>query len=202
MSLGSAGITANVFQEMMPQYHLSADLLDGTLKALPPPPPDAPETWRLARITRLISEITTLLPADAAQARLAAQIVVVRELADTMANRAYMPDVTVEQMCRLGRTSAELVRTAALLERTLARRQMKPTPFFGSVAADEVDIAALDAVRCKRGAGCAGAGPMQQPGTGQPEGGEAAPVQRNSEVSTARTDIAPDKSAAVGPTLP
>lgn len=202
MSLASAGITANVIQEMMPEYHLSADLLDGTQKALPPPPQDAPASWRQARITRLVGEITALLPADAAQARLAAQIIVVRELADTMTNRAYAPDVTVEQMCRLGRTSAELIRTAALLERTLARRQMKPTPFFGSVAADEVDIAALDAVWCKRTVASAGAGPMQQTVTEPQVGGEAAaPKQPNGEVPRARTEIAPDAQAAARPTL-
>jgi hypothetical protein len=40
-------------------------------------------------------------------------------------------------------------RGAATLERTLARHQQKPVPFFGTVLADGVDIAALDAVWCK-----------------------------------------------------
>ena len=88
------------------------------------------------------------MPADAAQARLAAQLLIVRELADTLAGRATAADATVEQMCRLGRGAAELVRTATQLERTLARHQQKPVAFFGTVAADAVDVAALDAVWC------------------------------------------------------
>jgi hypothetical protein len=62
-----------------------------------------------------------------------------------MTNRAYVPDMTVEQMCRLCSTSAELTRVAATLERALSQRQQRPTPFFGSVVADKIDIAALAA---------------------------------------------------------
>ena len=76
MTLPSNGITQDVIRDMMPQYHLSPDLLEATLAALPPPPPDAPATWRHARLTRLVQEIATLMPATAAQARLAAQILV------------------------------------------------------------------------------------------------------------------------------
>ena len=86
------------------------------------------------------------MPADAAQARLAAQILIVRELADTIAARAYAPELTVAQMCRVGRAAAELVRTATGLVRALAREQQKPAAFFGTVLADAVDVAALDAV--------------------------------------------------------
>ena len=35
MSIASAGITSSVIQEMMPAHHLSADLLEGMLTALP-----------------------------------------------------------------------------------------------------------------------------------------------------------------------
>ena len=108
MSVSSSGIAANVFRETMPPYHLSFDLLEATLAALPPPPPGKPAAWRQARITRLLQEISTLMPANAAQARMAAQILIARELADTVARRAYAPDLTVEQMCRLSRTSTEL----------------------------------------------------------------------------------------------
>jgi hypothetical protein len=84
-------------------------------------------------------------------------------------------------MCRLSRTSAELMRTAATLERALSQRQMRPVPFFGSVAAEEVDIPALHAVWCKRIPTVAGAGsrssasprPIQQPVTRLRRGGEA-----------------------------
>jgi hypothetical protein len=145
MSLPSSGITASVIREMMPPYHLSPDLLEATLAALPPPPPGAPAAWRQARITRLMQEISTLMPANAAQARMASEILIVRELADAIAARAYAPDLTVPQMCRVGRASAELGRTATGMVRTLERSQQMPAPFFGTVLADGVDIAAVDA---------------------------------------------------------
>ena len=149
MTVPPNGITPGVIRDIMPAYHLSFDLLEGTFAALPPPPRDAPSSWRQARITRLTEEIVAFLPADAAQARLAAEILIARALADTLATRAYAPEVTVEQMCRLSRTSAELLRTAALLLRTLERCQQKPVPFYGTVVEDAVDIAALDAVWCQ-----------------------------------------------------
>jgi hypothetical protein len=147
MSVPSSGITASVIREMMPPYHLSPDLLAATLAALPPPPPPpgASAAWRQARITRLMQEISTLMPANAAQARLASEILIVRELADAIAARAYAPDLTVPQMCRVGRTSAELGRTATGMVRVLERSQQMPAPFFGTVLADGVDIAAVDA---------------------------------------------------------
>jgi hypothetical protein len=148
MTLSSNGITSEVIREMMPPYNLSNDLLEATFAALPAPPHDASTTWRYARITRLIAEIAAFMPADAVQARLATQILIMREMADTLTNRAYRPGVTIEQMCRLSRSSAEMVRTGALLERTLVRHQQKPVAFFGTVVADQVDVAALDAVWC------------------------------------------------------
>jgi hypothetical protein len=144
MPLPSNGITQDVIREMMPPYHLSTGLLEGAVTALPPP--DAPARWRHARLTRLAQGIGGLMPADAAQARLAAQIVVVREATDDTFARSHALELTVEQVCRLRRTAADLTRTAATLERTLARRQAKPAPFFGTVLVEGVDIAALDAV--------------------------------------------------------
>ena len=154
MTPPSNGITAEVIRDIMPQYHLSHDLLEATILALPPPPADAPTSWREARITRLVQEIAAYLPADAAQARLASQILIVRELADRLATRAYAPELTVAEMCRLSRASGSLVQTVTGLERALARHQKLPAPFFGTVVEDEVDIGALDAVWCRK--------PMQQ----------------------------------------
>ncbi len=68
MSQPSNGITAEVIRNVMPPYHLSADLLQATFAALPPPPPDASSPWREARITRLTEEIVAPKPADAEQA--------------------------------------------------------------------------------------------------------------------------------------
>ena len=203
MTLPSNGIIADVIREIMPPYHLSADLLAATFAALPPPPPDAPPTWRHARITRLIEEISALLPADAAQARLATQILIVRGQADTLATRAYAPDVTVEQMCRLSRSSTELVRTAALLVRTLERCQQKPAPFFGTVVEDEVDVAAVDAVwrndpiyrEAAPNVTPASAAEAPQPGRLEPEPTadppNAAPLAADAEPSPPATDAEP-----------
>ncbi len=145
MTLPANGITQDVIREMMPTYHLSPDLLAATLAALPPPPAEASASWRQARLARLVEEIATLMPATAAQARLAAQILVLRELADTLARQAYAPGATVAQICRLGRGAAELVRTAGAAGRALAREQQKPAPLFGTVTAEAVDLPTLDA---------------------------------------------------------
>ncbi len=145
MATPSNGITAEVIREVMPPYHLSFDLLQATLAALPAPPPDASPAWRQARLTRLIQEIAAPKPADAGQARIAAEILIVRELADALAHRANAPDQTTPQMCRLARATASLLQTATSLDRSLARHQQKPVPFFGTVVQQEVDLAALDA---------------------------------------------------------
>jgi len=162
MSIASNGITPEVIREMMPPYHLDTDLLEGTFRALAAPPAGATMAWRHARITRLVREIGGLMPADAPQARIAAQILIVREATDDTFSQSHTPGLTVEQVCRLRRTAADLTRSAATLERSLGRRQATPAPFFGTVEADVVDIGALDAVWCKGAAAAAGAGPMQQ----------------------------------------
>ncbi len=77
---------------------------------------------------------------------IAAQIVIVREATNDTYSRSFVPGLTVEQFCRLRRAAADQARTAATLERLLSPRQAKPAPFFGTVEADAVDIAALDAV--------------------------------------------------------
>src|SRR3984885_7490742 len=94
MSLPSNGITQEVIREMMPPYYLSPDLLEAVFAALPPPPPDASATWRQARITRLMQEFSTLMPANAAQARLTSQILIMRGLAEAIADRAFAPGLT------------------------------------------------------------------------------------------------------------
>jgi hypothetical protein len=189
MSLAKAGITQEVIRDMMPPYHLSADLLDGTFTSLPPPPPDATVRWRHARITRLTEEIAALLPADAAQARTAAQVVVVRELAAVVTRRACAPEVTVEQLCRLARTTAELNRTAEVLGRALARQQAKPVPFFGTVEMDQVDIPALDAVWCNNS-------PPRETAPGDAAPG--VPVQRDPPTAGPRMADAAAPGAAAG----
>jgi hypothetical protein len=161
MSLITNGITPDVIREIMPAYRLSPDLLVATFSAFPPPPPDATAAWRQARVARVMQEFATLMPANAAQARIVSQILIMRELADAVAARAHAPELTAEQMGRVGRVSAELSRTAMGLVRALERTQQKPAPFFGNVLADEVDVVALAAGWGERGTG---AGAAQQPG--------------------------------------
>ena len=148
MSQPSNGITPEVLRGVMPPYQLSPDLLQATLAAIPRPLPDATTAWRHARIARLTQEISTLMPANAAQARIASQILIYRELADTLATRAHTPGLEIPVQCRLARTAATLVQTVATLERSLTRYHQKPAPFFGTVLSDAVDIPAVDAIWC------------------------------------------------------
>jgi len=203
MAIPSNGITAEVIRDIMPPYQLSTDLLEGTFAALPPPPADASPAWRQRHIARLTAEITTLKPADAGQARMAAGILILRELADTQISRAYAEGVTIEQMCRLGRTAAELVRTAGLMGRALERSQQMPVPFYGTVVEDEVDLVAVDRAWGGRG--------MQQPDGGTPSDGEAAeaadgpggpkdgPVPRGMAGSTPGTSVPPGQPPGQAP---
>jgi hypothetical protein len=148
MAIPSNGITAEVIRDIMPPYHLSDDLLEGTFAALPPPPADASAAWRRRRITRLTAEITALRPADAGQARMAAGVLILRELADSVTRGAYAPGTTIAQMCRISRSAGELARTANALGRALERSQQKPVPFYGTVIEDAVDLAAVDRAWC------------------------------------------------------
>jgi hypothetical protein len=125
MSDPSAGITFRVIQEAMPEYHLAPDLLGGVLTAMPPPPASASAAWRHARISRVIEEIAARVPMDAAQGHLAGQIVVTQFLADDMAARIHAPGLALPEMCRLTRTTDDLLRTVARLERALERRQVR-----------------------------------------------------------------------------
>jgi hypothetical protein len=145
MSLPTNGITPEVIRESMPPYQLSADLLAAMFASIPPPPPDATQAWRLERATRLVQEVAGLMPADAPQARIAASLVIVREATDDTFARVNEPGLTVEQICPLRRTGSALTNSSAALERMLARHQQKPVPFFGTVLADAIDVAALAA---------------------------------------------------------
>src|ERR1019366_7051701 len=98
------GITPEVIREMMPPYHLSADLLAAAFASIPPPLPGATQAWRQERAARLVQEI-------------AAQILIVREAADDSFARVNTPGLTVDQICRLRRTGYGLANSVAGLER-------------------------------------------------------------------------------------
>ncbi len=146
MSEPSNGITPELIRSFVPPYCLSQDLLAATIAAIAPPPPDAPQPWRHARITRLLEEIGAYHPADSAQARLVTQLLIVREAADTFAAGTYAPGLTPEQRCRLSRSAAEQRRGAEALERIITRHQQRPASFYGTVVPDGVDIPALDTI--------------------------------------------------------
>ena len=146
MAQPSNGITAEVIRDCMLPYEFSADLLHATFAAIPAPPPEATPAWRHARIARLTQEISTLMPANAAQARIAAQMLIYRELADTLATQAHASRADLPLMCRLARTAATLGQTAAMLERSLIRYHQKPAPYFGTVLSDAVDVPAVDVI--------------------------------------------------------
>jgi hypothetical protein len=185
MATASNGITPEVIRDFMPPYHLSADLLAATIAALPRPPPGSTAAWREARLTRLFQEVTDLHPADAAQASLATQFLTTRVLADAYKARAHTPDLDINQMCRLGRITAELLRSAAQLERTLARRQKLPTAFLGVVIQDEVDIPALETLWAS--------GIPAAAGTGSPAAATTAttPPPATPQPATATTSLDP-----------
>jgi hypothetical protein len=181
----------------MPPYHLSPDLLDATVATRCPPPRGASAAWYEARLARVTKEISTLMPANAGQARSAADIVIAREMAKTLAVQGQDPALTGPQRCRMFRVSGELERTAEGLRRGLERTQQKPAPFFGTVLAGEVDVVALadgwgkDVSQREAGGGPDGA----DCSTGEevpPEGAGSAPA-----MTTAESDGAAEVVASV-----
>ncbi len=185
MAIPSNGITPEVIRGVMPPYHLSRDLLAATIAALPAPPPDSTTAWRQARLTRLLQEIVALKPSDAAQARIAAQLLTTRGLVDAFTARALAPNLEINQMCRLGRTAAELIRSAIALDRALARHQQMPVPFYGTVIQDEVDIPALEA--------------MWASGI-LPSTSAAAPASTSADAATSAGTASPTRISADAPT--
>jgi hypothetical protein len=145
MARPSNGITQEVIQDLMPDFILGADLLRGIMAAIPLPPDHATPAWRHDRCARIIEEAAAFLPADAAQGRLAAQIIILRDMADDTFHRTHAAGLSLVQVCRARRTADRLSCSAERMERALTRRQQKPTPSWGNVAADALDVAALDA---------------------------------------------------------
>jgi hypothetical protein len=188
MTLPTNGITPEIIRAAMPPYELSTDLLAAMLAAVPAPPAAATMAWRQERAGRLVQEVAGLIPADAPQARIAAEIVIAREAADGSIARANTPGLAVEQVCRLLRIASVLMNSAAVLERTLGRHQQKPAPFFGTVLADGIDVAAL-------AAGWGGAG-SRPDGEEVSRAGGGVPAEGAAAVGTAMTAGAGESGAA------
>jgi hypothetical protein len=191
MTLPTNGITADVIRDIMPPYHLDTDLLGAMFAAIPPPPLDATIAWRQARATRLVEELAGLMPANAPQARIAAEIVIVREAAEDSLARAGTAGLAVDQVCRLRRTASALLASVAALERSLVRHQQKPVPFFGTVLADGIDVAALVA-------GWGGAGVRGQDGVAPAET-PCASLDASGRVSTDAPGVEPGRVIAADP---
>jgi hypothetical protein len=200
MSDPSAGITFRVIQEAMPEYHLAPDLLGGVLTAMPPPPVSASAAWRHARISRIIEEIAARVPMDAAQGHLAGQIVVTQFLADDMAARIHGPELALPDMCRLTRTTDDLLRTVARLERALERRQVRVMPFRDVGAVDGFDLEALDGVWCQGDAGAGSGGSQVSAEAGPQTRPDAMPLQQlpAPESATREPAAAPEADRAHG----
>jgi hypothetical protein len=185
MSLPSNGITPDVTRAMMPPDPRGQDLPEAIFAALPPPPRDTAPDRRQARTTRLPRELSSPMPADAAQARLAAEVLTLRELTGTIAAQAYAPGLTVPQMCRIGGAAAELARTAAGLERLLLRRQRDPA----AVGPDPVGSGPGAAAATGTATGAAGAG----------TGAAAAAATGATAAAAEIPDINPMHLSAAGP---
>ncbi len=154
----SNGITFRTIQEAMPDYHITQDLLDGVLTAMPPPPADASPSWRRARLTRIIEEIAARVPMDPAQGHLAGQLVVVQFLADDMMERLMTPGLPLAERRLTARTTDDLLRSVVRLERALERRQTRVMPFRDVGAVAGFDLDALDGVWCRGTPAAAAAG--------------------------------------------
>ena len=126
MSIASAKFPHRVPQGMTPTYHLSDAQLAPVLAALPPLLPHAPPDWHRSRQKKIVKEIAALQPADALQARLAGNIVVLRHQAASAMSWANVRTNSPEQARRLGREAAMLMGVGDRLEHAL-RRQRKRT---------------------------------------------------------------------------
>jgi hypothetical protein len=152
MSEPSAGITFKVMQEMMPEYNIPPDLIEDVVAALPPPPDGVSAAWRAERLNRVIEDIASRVPMNAAQASLAGQIVIATALANDMAKRACAPELDDIARCRLARTADAMMNTISRLERTMERRQFRIMPFRDVRPVEKIDMVVLDGVWCRRGA--------------------------------------------------
>jgi hypothetical protein len=147
MSLVKAKTTHPVTPVASPTYRLGDDQLDPVLADLPSMIADAPLAWQRTRRRWIRREIATLHPADALQARLAGQIVVLRHLAVRTLGVADLGSNSPAQARRLGRAAAATMREGERLECALRRLQKTAVPPGGARAAEGCDLPAGDAGR-------------------------------------------------------
>jgi hypothetical protein len=146
MAAPSSGITFRTIQEAMPEYHISASLLDCVLVAMPPPPPGASAAWCRERLTLIIEEVAARVPMDAAQGHLAAQCVLAEFLAEDMAARVRTPGLTMMEVRQVNGMADRLMCTVTRMQRAVERRQARVMPFRDTKAVDGFDLDALEGV--------------------------------------------------------
>jgi hypothetical protein len=142
MSRAKAKTTRRATHGTTQTYALGDDQLDPMLAALPSMIANAPLAWQRARRTWILGEIAALHPADALQAGLAGQIVVLRHLAVRTLGWADLRTTSPAQARRLGRTAGALAGAGERLERALRRWQRSAVPPGGARAADGFDLLA------------------------------------------------------------
>jgi hypothetical protein len=145
MSSLEAEITHRATQVATPVYQFSDEQLDHVLAALPPLVADALPAWRRTHRKWVSKEIAAFRPTDEVQARLAAQIVVVRHIKGSMLGLAGCGSCSPQQERWLDRTEAVLLRTGELLQRTLRRRQKTPASSVGVQATESIALLVTDA---------------------------------------------------------
>ena len=133
----------------MPKYPISNDLVRGVLAAMPAPAAGISDAFRRERIARVIDEVAARVPMDAAQRRLAGQLVVVEFLALEMLERVTTWSLPLAERRLASRTSDDLTRSITRLERTLERWQARLLPLRDVGAVEGFDLDALDRVWCR-----------------------------------------------------
>jgi len=106
-----------------PTYPIGAEQLNPVMAALPSMIDDAPLRWQRTRRRWILNEIAAFRPADALEAGLAGQIVVLRHVAVRMLGEADGDAHSLGQARRLARTSATMLRAGDRLARALQRWQ-------------------------------------------------------------------------------
>ena len=147
MSLVKAKITHPVTPVAPPTYRLGNEQLDPVLADLPSMIADAPRAWQRTRRRWTRKEIAAFHPADALQAGLAGQIVVLRHPAVRTLGAADLGGNAQAQARRLGRAAAATMREGERLECALRRLQKFAVPPGGARTAEGVDLPAGDAGR-------------------------------------------------------
>jgi hypothetical protein len=147
MSVVKAKSTRPITPIAPPTYRLGDEQLDPVLAALPSMIASAPLAWQGMRRRWIRKQIAAFHPADALQAGLAGQIVVLRHLAVRTLGVADLGSNSPAQARRLGRAAAATMREGERLECALRRLQKTAVPPGGARAAEGCDLPAGDAGR-------------------------------------------------------